>query len=208
MFRKPTSVLLSPLTPSVSLYLTLCSGPPHQSSRFLPSPSQLTSQQVERWSLRTLLWPGSLCPSICMTYSVQAPSARGQAPRLSWVGVSGYLELSSPFSAVPPCSCPFWLLLLRLLHCCGVCADTLVLKRLLPSFPCPFPSRQGVHVSPPIQALVVSRSHLAVMLPRYHLGRLGTCVAQDAERTLKLDRSCGQMATEALAVQLDLELWG
>lgn len=65
-------------------------GPPYQSSRFLPSPSQLTTQQVERWSLRALLWPGSPCPGIRMMYSAQAPTARRQTPRLSWVGVLGW----------------------------------------------------------------------------------------------------------------------
>lgn len=63
------SLLLSPLclspTPSAL-------GPPHQSSHFLPSPSHLTTQQVEHWLLRTLLWPGSPCPDISMLCPAQA----------------------------------------------------------------------------------------------------------------------------------------
>jgi len=80
-------------------------GPPLQSSRFLPSPSQPTTQQVERWSPRALLWPGDPCPGLRMMDSAQAPSARGQDPQAE---VSGWpRELSSAavelrLSPLPP----------------------------------------------------------------------------------------------------------
>lgn len=63
------SLLLSPLclSPAPSAL-----GPPHQSSHFLPSPSHPTTQQVEHWLLRTLLWPGSPCPDISMMCPAQA----------------------------------------------------------------------------------------------------------------------------------------
>lgn len=63
--------------------------------------------------MRTLLWLGSLCLGICMIYSVQAPTACKQAPRLSWDGVSGCLTPQTelfPASAVlylvSPSFCP------------------------------------------------------------------------------------------------------
>lgn len=58
------------------------------------------TQQVEHWSLRTLLWSGSLCLGICMIHSVQAPTACKQASRLSWDGVSSCLTPHTEFSPV------------------------------------------------------------------------------------------------------------
>lgn len=67
----------------VSLPYPLPGGPSHQSSRFLPSPSQPTTQQVERRPLRASLWPGSPCLGICMLHCAQVSTACRQASRLS-----------------------------------------------------------------------------------------------------------------------------
>lgn len=82
-------------------------GPPLQSSRFLPSPSQPTTQQVERWSPRALLWPGSPRPGLRMMDSAQAPSARGQDPQaeLGW-GVGLASRALFCCSGAPPISPP------------------------------------------------------------------------------------------------------
>lgn len=68
-----------------------------------------------------------------------------------------------------------------------------------------------MHVShPAIQALVVSWSRLAVTLPGIAWAGSVPCGAPGAEAALKPD--CGLwpvvQATEALAGQSDLELWG
>lgn len=89
------SLLLSPLclSPAPSAL-----GPPHQSSHFLPSPSHLTTQQVEHWLLRTLLWPGSPCPEISMVCPAQALLPAGithPTPTLwpCWARVLGWLPV-------------------------------------------------------------------------------------------------------------------
>lgn len=122
-------------------------GSPLQSSRFLPSPSQPTTQQVERWSPRALLWPGGRRPGLRMMDSAQAPSARGQELRLS-----------------PLLSCE-----LLLLHCCGVCTDVGARAAGTPSSS----QQQGWEHAPcpPAQAWVVSWSHQAIMPPGRPLGR-------------------------------------
>ena len=85
-------------------------GVPLQSSRFLPSPSQLTTQQVERWSPRALLWLGGRRPGLRMMDSAQAPSARGQDPQaeLGWsVGLASRALFCC--SGAPPVSPPSFL---------------------------------------------------------------------------------------------------
>lgn len=159
------------LSSPLCLYSALCWGPPHQSRCFLPSPSQLTTQQVEHWSLRTLLLPGSLCPGVCMMYSAQAP-------RLSWVAVSGRLPPRTGLlrpqrrSAWPGLPSLLPLLLLLRIAAAESAFIPWVLMGLPPSLPSPFPNRQGGCICPPIQALVVSWSHLADMLPGHHVGRI------------------------------------
>lgn len=108
------SLLLSPLclSPAPSAL-----GPPHQSSHFLPSPSHPTTQQVEHWLLRTLLWPGSPCPDISMMCPAQALLPAGvthptptlwphRARVLGWLPVqlTSLLRLAmlSSFLAFPP----------------------------------------------------------------------------------------------------------
>ena len=168
------------LTRCVLLYSALCWGPPHQSSCFLPNPSQPTTQQVDRWSLRTLLWPGSLCPGICMMYSAQDPTAQRQAPRLSWDGVSGCLtpqiELSAASAVLHLFPLPsFLLLLLLLLHCCWLCIDILGVHGAPTISSFFLPQGAGwMHVSPLIHVFVVSWSPLGVMLPGHHMARIST----------------------------------
>lgn len=102
------SLLLSPLclSPAPS---TL--GPPHQPTYLLPSPSHLTTQQVEHW-FRTLLWPGSPCPDVSMVCSAQAWLPAGIPPSLAGLGcLTGFPSsltsllpsalLPSPFALSP-----------------------------------------------------------------------------------------------------------
>lgn len=70
--------------------------PPHQSSYFLPSPSHPTTQQVEHWLLRALLWPGSPCPENSMMWPAQALLPAGIPPLHPssgphWARVPGWL---------------------------------------------------------------------------------------------------------------------
>lgn len=85
-------------------------GSPRQSSRFLPSPSQLTTQQVERWSLRALLWPGSPCPSISMMCPARALLPAGRLPGRAGVGAHWPCLSSSPWAALSSALC-LWCLL-------------------------------------------------------------------------------------------------
>ena len=107
-FESPC-LCLSLLSSPLCLCPALCpGGPPLQSSRFLPSPSQPTTQQVERWSPRALLWPGDPCPGLRMMDSAQAPSARGQDPQaeLGWgVGLASralFCRAELRLSPLPP----------------------------------------------------------------------------------------------------------
>lgn len=54
----------------VSLLHPLPWAPPHQPTYLLPSPSHLTTQQVEHW-FRILLWPGIPCPDVSMVCSAR-----------------------------------------------------------------------------------------------------------------------------------------
>lgn len=124
-------------------------GPPRQSSRFPPSPSQPTTQQVERWSQRALLWPGSPCPGISMMCPAQVPTACRQGPRLSWVGVSAGLTPPAGLSSALSCALPCLPCLLSRVCCFCFCiagGSALafwVLMGFPPSLLSPFSSRQG-----------------------------------------------------------------
>lgn len=134
---KPMSVPLPRLIPSVSLYPTLCPGPPHQASRFLPSPPQPTTQQVERWSLGHCFGQAAP-PGPLHDYPAQVlappPTPAGSPAELGWpvrlAPAPAVLCLVSPSSLL--------VLLLLLCHCWG-CMDTC----LRTSPPLPLPSRRG-----------------------------------------------------------------
>lgn len=92
-------------------------GPPHQPSCFLPRPSRPTTQQVERGSLRTLLWPGS--PGIRMVYLPGHLRPAGRLPgRAGWgVWLPHPSSWARSASAVLPTPPPAFPLLSLLLHC-------------------------------------------------------------------------------------------
>lgn len=79
--------------------------PPHQSSYFLPSPSHPTTQQVEHWLLRALLWPGSPCPENSMMWPAQALLPAGIPPCTPPQGLTGLGCLAGFPSSLPP-FCP------------------------------------------------------------------------------------------------------
>lgn len=171
---KPMSVPLPRLIPSVSLYPTLCPGPPHQASRFLPSPPQPTTQQVERWSLGHCFGQAAP-PGPLHDYPAQvlAPPPPPLAPRLSWDGLYGWLlpQLCSASSLRLPCWC---------CSCFCVTAGAAWTPACGPRRPFPSPAGGVVRAPcPALQATVASQRHRrAGSVPRG---------AQDAEGALKPD---------------------
>lgn len=182
------SLLLSPLclSPAPSAL-----GPPHQSSHFLPSPSHPTTQQVEHWLLRTLLWPGSPCPDISMMCPAQALLPAGIShPTLwpRWARVLGWLPvqltsvaLSYAFQSpcLPSCSGCDCFCIAGGLHC----------PRGSHQLPSSLPSRRGgcmcpAHLCRPQLRAGTAGWHAAWAPPGQSLCSL---CARDAERGLKSD---------------------
>lgn len=111
----------------------------------------------------------------------------GSQAELGWgVWLASPLELSSLqpqlCSALSPCS--FLLLVLLLLHHSWVCVDTLGAAGAPTISSFSFPQQVGwVHVSCPFfQTLVVSWSHLAVVLLGHHLGRFSALCGPEMQK--------------------------